>query len=569
MLQFLSQIPFPIKHKTFWALILLSIVCTSVNLTKAVHMDDTAHLEIALNILHNPLHPMTGTFNWAAETAFTAMPISHLNQPHLFFYMQALVMLIFGKTELAQHGLMALMSSIVILFFYLIARILVPKIALFLTAVFVLGPVFLPGQNLMVDVPTLAFWLVFFWAILSASKGRSSTYYGIGAIAIAAACLIKYTSLILLPIFLFVMIFRRQWHCLWLIMIPVLALAGWSLFNYFDYGGIHILERNGSTPVPITKRITNPIFAIVKWTVGLGAVASFNVIFLSRTNTTYLKHLKRAARVCLFGGVVIGIVSCVATKSFYIGSWQGFFFANGVFTLCLVYQSLVMGYRLSKEENNNLRRERSLILLIWLAGSFLFIVFFAPFVAIRHILMAVPAILLLLAYNLDHLIEYRWRVGGLILTSVLGLTLAISDYNYAAVYRNYAHKIKMELPSDATIWYGGTWGWQWYASQEGMQHIDLKTTSFRNGDYVIIPAVMEDWVTSPPLASKDQQALRKVKELAVNGNAFTLFRTMFKQPPGGYYFSSLKNSPPWMFSTDALEVFSIYRFESTTRASVE
>ena len=44
------------RHKTHLILLLIGLVCASVNLTKPVHIDDTAHLETAQAILQDALH---------------------------------------------------------------------------------------------------------------------------------------------------------------------------------------------------------------------------------------------------------------------------------------------------------------------------------------------------------------------------------------------------------------------------------------------------------------------------------------------------------------------------------
>ena len=142
-------------------LLALCVVCAAVNLTKAVHMDDAAYLGIVDAILRDPLHVMSALLNWHN----TAEPIAEINQPHLFFYLQALVTIVFGRSELAQHLLVTGVTSVAVVLFYRLAVLVAPGRPLLLTALFALGPAFLPGQNLMVDVPLVALWLLFFWAI--------------------------------------------------------------------------------------------------------------------------------------------------------------------------------------------------------------------------------------------------------------------------------------------------------------------------------------------------------------------------------------------------------------------
>lgn len=529
-------------------LLLLCIICALVNLTKAVHIDDTAHLEITQAILDNPLHPMQGQVNWDEDTA---QPAFYLNQPHLLFYIFALWILIFGHSILGLHILMALITSITILFFYLTARLLVNRHALLLTSLFSLGPSFLPGQNLMVDVPLLATWLIFFWSIFSASQGQKNKYYLISAMAVAAACLIKYTSLVLLPIFLFVFIIRRQWSFFGYFLIPILALCLWSLFNYFDYGKIHILGRSVKT---FDQK--DYIFRIIDWLAGLGSIASFLPVFLFQSN-------EKRLRIWLFTAVLI-----LSTVFFFVSHHKSslsvaalwaLFFGSGVLTILLTCVSFVRGVKSSIKKEDKLRLERNLILLLWILGAFSFIILFTPFMAIRHILLAIPAVILLLAYNLNDSLNIKAIQSGLILTVLLGMSLGISDYFYADIYRKYADVISKEVPHNIRVWDAGHWGWQWYASKAGMLQYDKEHTKFNQGDYLIVSSLL-DYKDIP---SKHKKYLKKLFEVNVKSNILTWFRTMSINPWGGYYNFSFQNrSLPWRFSNDVLDTFSVFVFRS-------
>ena len=50
--------------KEFLILSFFVLIAVGVNLTKAVHIDDTAYLEMAKAILHDPFHPLSQETNW-------------------------------------------------------------------------------------------------------------------------------------------------------------------------------------------------------------------------------------------------------------------------------------------------------------------------------------------------------------------------------------------------------------------------------------------------------------------------------------------------------------------------
>ena len=526
-------------------LVALCIVCASVNLTKAVHVDDSTYLDIVRAILDEPLHPMCGS----TYSIFMMRPVSFTNQPHLLFYAQALVMAVFPNSELALHALMALMASGSVVAFYAVARALVPNHALFLAALFALGPAFLPGQNLMVDVPLVGLWLVFFWAVFSTSDGRASGRYWIGAAAIALACLVKYTSLVLLPIFVGVMVLRRQWRCLWLLTIPVAVLTGWSVLNWFDYGGVHLLDRE-----PDVLSVRTVLLRAVEWIAGLGAVVPFSVMFLSRG------ALRRVAGLPLAAGLVAAVAICFGAHRdpscpYPITFLWAVFLGNGVFVLGLVHRGLIRGVGLARQRGDRPRIRHNVVLAFWLVGAFLFVVLFAQFMAVRHVLLAVPVVLLLLAYSFGHLLGRGAKTFALVLTASLGILLALSDYRLAGVYREQAPRIVKALPSGVKIWFGGHWGWQWYAKEAGMVPYDAGRSVFETGDYVVLPSVIVAW-----LSPQDRGGLEMVDQVTVNSGPLTWLRTMGKDPVGGYYgYSFETRSPPWRLSTAPLETFYVFR----------
>ena len=100
------------------ALALLWAAATAFNVTKAVHIDDTAYLEIARAIRHDPLHAMRAELNWVHERE----PIHAVNQPHLFFYFLALSMGLFGDNEVAFHMVEAAFTFLALTFFHLLAK---------------------------------------------------------------------------------------------------------------------------------------------------------------------------------------------------------------------------------------------------------------------------------------------------------------------------------------------------------------------------------------------------------------------------------------------------------------
>jgi len=109
----------PLENRERLALLAMWAAVALFELTKAVHIDDTAYLEIARAILANPWHPMSGLVNWGD----TAAAIHAVNQPHLLFYLMAAVMKVApAHLELALHVVWWLFSGLAIALFHGLAR---------------------------------------------------------------------------------------------------------------------------------------------------------------------------------------------------------------------------------------------------------------------------------------------------------------------------------------------------------------------------------------------------------------------------------------------------------------
>ena len=469
------------------------------------------------------------------------------NQPPLFSYLLAGTMLIFGESEVALHVLMSMISALAMSIFYCLAKRAIPSHALLLTGLFVLSPAFLPGQNLMTDIPMLTAWLVVFWALLGVQAENAIRKYVLAAFAISIACLIKYTSLALVPILFIVLIYRRKWPFLWTLLIPIAILSGWSLWNYLDYGGIHILSR------PASPNISSIGSHVIEWIAAIGAAVPFGVLLFIPGN------LRRIWRIFLPFLVIVCLAIFVTalqapTESFPIAVEWTLFVGVGLIIICTLLSQLTVRRRTEQKDHPD--NELDLFLVLWLLGAFAFIVLLAPFMAVRYVIVALPPVLLLCGRWSAPFLANRWfALGSLMITACLGFSLAVSDYAYASVYRDYASQIAQTLPSGSGVWTIGHWGWQWYATKAGMREYDRQKTVLKTGEYMVIPSVVAGQI----LRDDHMKQLRKIKELTVEPTLVTYIRTVGKWPWGGYYaFSWDTKLLPWGFTQQPLEVFSIY-----------
>lgn len=526
------------QSRTPLVLLLLLLFGTAWNLDKAFHVDDTAHLEIAQWIAKEPLRPMSGTLHWAADEE----PIHKTNQPHLYFYAMAGWGKLFGWSERSMHMLLAVFALVAIVTMYRLALDVGVRSPLLLTSFLALGPAFVVGQNTMVDVPLLAAWLVFYWSLLTKSTLTDATRYAIAAIACSVALLLKYVSLPLIPI-LAVHIYARRRIDLWYLgALPLAILLGWSLFNWLDYGGVHLLEREAAS-----RSISDLLLRSLGWLLCLGAVTPFALHFYPHAISNVSVPWSNATRVLL-----IGFVLCMGAVAvlFWFGALSDdaiyrllklVFLLNGAALFALAIAALLPLFRKPMDPV-------VLSLGYWLLSGFAFIVLLAPFMAARHVLLVLPP-LLLLAGRWVKPGRTSWAASSLAVTICLTTLLAASDRWYAEIYREQAKLMRAALPASAAVWFTGHWGWQWYAKQNGMRQVNIRGKEKPSpGDFVVTPQY-----GSP--SSAEGLALTRERCVSI---ARSNFIHSFAVQKAGFYASHLWKLP-WSLSREPIEKFCIYR----------
>lgn len=456
-----------IINKEKLTLLFLWIVLTLFNINKAFHIDDTFHLEAAQWIENNPMIPMSGEINWEDDVE----SLTFSNNPPVYFYFIALIGKLFGYTEISVHLFQSIFVWVAIYFFYKTTKVLGLENN-YLPILF-LGfcPAFIVNQNIMLDMPLLSIEMVFIYFMLKSSENKETSKYVIASLSIGISLLIKYT---LLPL-LFVLIFglwrgkkKRNWLCLF---IPIGILSTWSIWNHFEHGSMQIANRKLSNFSLNT--ILDTFIAFISC---LGAISPFAILFYSGLVKSRFFDKCIFALLTCFSLLVIftyfGIIQEGNTNKLLIGT----FLINGTLLL------LSTIYNVSKK--SYLSNKYSFLILSLLFLS-VFILLFAPFIATRHLLLLVPFILLL-NWNLVELTSKKIKIMSLISTCILGVSIGISDWEYANFYKKFAQEIK--LPKSTKIWSMGHWGWQWYSSNNRMNQYSSRNSQIKDDDIMVYPA---------------------------------------------------------------------------------
>lgn len=529
-----------------WGLVLgLLAFATAWNLTKAYHIDDTVYLEMAQWIAAHPLHPMRGTVFWGEAIS----TIDEINQPHLYFYVMAAWGSLFGWDEISMHSLMALFALAAIALMHRLAEIVVPDRASLATCLVIASPAFVVDQNTMVDVPALALWLAFFVILLERRQEVTSErlrYIAAGLVC-GAAILTKYTSLVLLPAIVLDGLLRRRADAWYGVAVAVVIVLLWCAFNYWDYGGIHMLTRMDARGF---WNVLDPS----KWVLCLGATAPFAFALAGGWLQRKDLSLGRVAAIVLgvsaaaFLAIVVASLRGAVSTQASDAAFLTFFIASGLLAIVLS----ILGLPRLHEPMRPPVVARWM-LAYWAAGAAAFIVLLAPFIAMRHVLLALPAVVLLALTAIPAKPPTGWAAAAVLVALLSTSVVASADRWYAGVYRDEAKRLRERLPPSARIWTTGHWGWQWYAAKNGMMQIIPRQSRLSAGDVIVYP----ESVHRQPLPGDVVAAV--VDAIPV---APTNWVRAFASPNAGFYATSAFEQLPWAVRRGPIETFHVLRVEA-------
>jgi 4-amino-4-deoxy-L-arabinose transferase-like glycosyltransferase len=462
-----------ISRKEWLIIGLLYLVATAINIDKAYHIDDTFHLEAINWIKNHPFRPMSGLINWNESK----QPMYAENQPPLYFYLLAPVSTFFGNGEIILHLFQSIFTFFSLVGFYKITQLLKLKKGLLLTAFFAFCPAFLINQNLMLDVPLLCFTLWFLYHLLKQDvRSETKRYWTVGLI-LGFSLLIKYSSIPLLVVLLITLLWRKQYHLLYVLIIPIGMLGLWSWWNYVEFSDIHLLNRP-------RRAFSFSVFSsnLIAYITCLGAISTFSLALVAGYFSRYrLITLLTPSAAFFFALLTVA----TARKRLYLLTANDilavFFLLNGLIIIGLVLTSIW-----KKSTVLSQITDTDLILLTWIVAMSGFIIFLAPFVASRHVLLIIPPVLFLGGRWLAP-ISILNASQTLLVAIVVCLTLAVSDWRFANFYRQKATEAATMLSGQKRVWTVGHWGWQWYAKQQGFLEVQTDSIKLRQGDYLLKP----------------------------------------------------------------------------------
>ena len=390
-------------------------------LNQAIQGDDVYYLYGAQHAQIDPLHPLHARYVFLGQMVDMR---GHPHPPLNSWYLGLLLRMFKDVHEIPFHAAYILFSLIAALSALSLAHRFSPY-PLSATLLFLATPAFvINGNSLEADLPFLAFWLLSI-ALFVGAVQRHSLQRLIGAsLAMALAAMAAYQAVILTPILLiYAWRWGRMWRAAWIapLTAPVILIA-WQIY-----------ERMSSGSLPAQ------VLAGYMQTYGLQAFEP-----KIRNAVALTGHLAWV----VFPGLWI---SSLWTIPAAIGA--AFYDVNPLF-----WASIAIGVGILVWCARNWRDFLVQWVLIFFAGAL--VLFFAG--SARYLLpIALP-----IAILATQRVSRRWQKIGFAVSIVLGLGLAIVNYQHWDGYRRFARALQNDVATKR-VWINGEWGLRYYMESEG------------------------------------------------------------------------------------------------------
>jgi 4-amino-4-deoxy-L-arabinose transferase-like glycosyltransferase len=450
-------------------------------LGKPAHIDDPLFLWQARQILAHPLDPFGFDVNWIG----TNLPMHDTAcNPPLDSYVLAAIAALFGWHEIVFHAVFILFAELVVLGTFLLARRWTkrPWIA---AAVLLACPAFLlSSTTLMCDVPMLAWfvWALFFWV-------KGSDEDDLALLLLGAACAIgavgsKYFGLAVVGLMALYSVRTSGLRAGWMVLalLPVLAFALYETVGGARYG--HPLISTAADVVGKTSSFGggSVLVRIVAATAFLGGSAAG--VALACAGSMRMRRL----------GAIVTVAVFVAVGTWAWGAEFGRPVVRGrpheVVVVLELALWLVAGGAIvwTVRDCWKWTSPVSVILVAWIVGTLVFIVFLNWSVTGRTVLPLLPAVGIVTALAFESRPSGdRILISSLIAGAVLGLFVCAGDMELARAARDAARDLASHGPASKGVWFQGHWGFQYYAEQCGARPVDAENLRQRTADILLVP----------------------------------------------------------------------------------
>jgi len=473
----------------------VAVVWLAFSLAKPVTIDDAAYFMFAEQIASHPGDPYGFLIIWYQ----TLQPAIDVLAPPVWPYWWAAAVRMFGGHEWAWRLWQFPFVCLFVASFGALARRFVPGPWANVLPVFVvMSPVFLPGLNLMLDVPALALALAGFALFLRASDRESAGGAALAGVIVGLAMQTKYT-VVFVPV-------AMACYAAFLGRIRLALVAGSAAAAVFASWEVAMIWRYGQSQ--FMAGLLKPGGGLAqKWTL---AQAFLTLAGGAGSAWGFLGMTALGAR-----GRLIGPAMLASLAAFVALGWlpdripvplpevlatalgRSGFDLNPALDLSRVLGALVVVSLTAVAARLWRAADRTdMFLMAWLALEVVGYLLLSPFPAVRRLMgLAVVSALTIgrLACRTGVNPEReRLSRAVVIYGAALAVVFAVTDRADAVAQRDGAARAAdvahaQAREPGARVWYVGHWGFQFYAERGRMEPVVPGSSLLRQGDVLVVP----------------------------------------------------------------------------------
>lgn len=486
----------PWKAWYSWALLGVFVIVALLPFSnRAFHIDDTLFMFAGKHIVQDPGNPYGFTVNWDN----IELPMSQVTKnPPLTCYYIALVGSIAGWSERALHLAFLLPALASALLTYRLARRFTraPLVAAFAA---VATPGFLvSAASVMCDTMMVAIWLLCIELWLEALETEKPALYAASAVLMGVATVTKYFGVALIPLLMAYTLYKRRAGGQWVayFVIPIAMIAAYQSYTASLYTEGLLSDAAGFASSQ--KERTGFLGETLEGLSFVGGCLLPAVAFAPWLWSRRQLLIGLVASGALAGLVVSGWIATGRLNATPPVTQTAFHAHPVLFTLELTIflaggiSVLALGVAdfLSKKDAD------SLLLLLWVGGTYIFTCYFNWTVNARSVLPLLPAGGILIARRLrrnrapSEALPFARVAIPLLATAAIGIWVTTGDSQQANASRSTAIRVqeltKGRDPS-STVWFTGHWGLQYYMEAIGARPAELSKHQINYGDYLLEP----------------------------------------------------------------------------------
>lgn len=526
---------------------------------KAFHIDDPLFLWSAQQITRHPLDPYGFQLIWDT----TLMPMSEVTKnPPLACYYSAMIGAIAGWSERVLHLGFLLPALALVLGTYRLAQRFTQSPLIAAAATLLTPGVLVSASSVMCDTMMLAFWV---WAIILWLEGIESAkpgYLLASSFLMAGAALTKYFGICLVPLLFAYSILkqRRLGAWVWYFAVPVLLLAGYQFWTDTLYGHGMFSDALRFAPQRVLGGQHSALFYPLICTSFVGGCT-----LPALTLAPSVWPRKQVLIAILLEGLAIAIGWLALDPNLHamrlgVVLQQQWKTAGPELALCIAGGASVLA--LAAVDVWKQRDADSLLLALWVFGTFAFIAFLNWAINARSVLALIPAAGILLARRLDAqgvVSERRLKKQvalALLVSGMISFWIAQADTEWANSARQAAEILHQRTRKETAVWFQGHWGFQYYMQQSGLHPFDFSKCTLNPGDLLIVPANNIETRDLPPqfVASADLLEIKLRQPVITH-----------RWPMAAGFYGSYFGFLPFAFGAVPPEQYHLFRVGTTVR----